>query len=69
MEPEMGAEDFAILARQAPGAMFGLGVRKGEMRLAHNPHFDIDEEALPLGAGILAESAVRYLASAATSPS
>jgi amidohydrolase len=70
VEPEMGGEDFSILAREAPGAMFYLGTkRKGEMRLAHNPHFDIDEEALPIGAAILTESVLRYLASATMSPS
>jgi amidohydrolase len=67
MEPEMGSEDFGILAREAPGAMLYLGTRKkGENRLAHNPHFDIDEEALPIGVALLAESSVRYLTSAAT---
>ncbi|MFQ6001947.1 MAG: M20 family metallopeptidase [Anaerolineae bacterium] len=59
---EMGAEDFSYFLAQAPGAMFDLGIKKGEMRLAHSPHFDLDEEALPIGAAILAESARRYLA-------
>ena len=61
MEPEMGGEDFAFLARKVPGAMFGLGVRKGEIRQAHSPHFDIDEEALPIGVAMLAETAKRLL--------
>jgi len=66
MEPEMGSEDFGILAREAPGAMFYLGTRKdGEKRLAHNPHFDIDEEALPIGVALLAQSVLTYLTSAA----
>jgi len=62
-EPAMGAEDFSYFLAQAPGAMFRLGVKRGEMRPGHSPHFDLDEEALPIGAGILAESARRYLAS------
>ncbi len=62
-EPAMGAEDFSYFLAQAPGAMFRLGVKKGEMRPGHSPHFDLDEEALPIGAAILAESARRYLAS------
>ncbi len=62
-EPSMGTEDFSFFLAQAPGAMFRLGVKKGEMRPGHNPHFDLDEEALPIGAAILAESARRYLAS------
>lgn len=60
-EPEMGGEDFALLAREAPGALFGLGVRKGETRQAHSPHFDIDENALHLGVAMLAETAKRML--------
>jgi len=63
-ESSMGTEDFSFFLAQAPGAMFRLGVKKGEMRPGHNPHFDLDEEALPIGAAILAESARRYLASA-----
>lgn len=63
-EPTMGAEDFSYFLAQAPGAMFRLGIKKGEMRPGHSPHFDLDEEALPIGAAILAESARRYLASA-----
>ena len=62
-EPAMGAEDFGYFLAQAPGAMFRLGVKRGEMRPLHSPHFDLDEEALPIGAAILAESARRYLAS------
>ena len=62
--PEMGAEDFSILASQAPGAMFSLGVKHvgSEMTLQlHSPNFDLDEEALPIGAAIFAETALRYL--------
>jgi amidohydrolase len=63
--PEMGAEDFSILTSQAPGAMFSLGVKPAgsEMTLQlHSPNFDLDEEALPIGAAIFAETARRYLA-------
>ena len=63
-EPEMGAEDFSVLVKKAPGAMFSLGVKhreSKELRKIHSPHFDIDEEALPIGAAILAETARRYL--------
>jgi len=62
---EMGAEDFAILADQAPGAMFSLGVKRVGSEKAlrlHSPEFDIDEAALPIGAAILAGTAHRYLA-------
>lgn len=63
--PEMGAEDFSILASQAPGAFFSLGVKHrgwGKARRLHSSDFDIDEDALPVGAAILAETARRYLA-------
>jgi amidohydrolase len=59
----MGAEDFAYMTQQAPGAMFMLGAAVGDMpRGHHTPVFDIDERALPIGAAILAETARRYLA-------
>jgi len=61
----MGAEDFAYMTQRAPGAMFGLGVRPpgGEARYLHTPTFDLDEDALPIGAAILAETALRYVRS------
>lgn len=61
-KPAMGAEDFAFMARKAPGAMFMLGAKYDEVsRPHHNPNFNIDESVLPLGAAILAETAVRLL--------
>jgi metal-dependent amidase/aminoacylase/carboxypeptidase family protein len=39
--------------------MFNLGARiEGDERHHHNPRFDIDEGCLPIGAAILAESAL-----------
>ena len=63
-QPEMGAEDFSLLAREAPGAMFALGVRRKGSRTTHqlhSPEFDLDEDALPVGVAILAQAARRYL--------
>jgi amidohydrolase len=58
----MGAEDFAFMTQQAPGAMFFLGARiADENRPHHSPVFDIDEQAFPIGAAILAETACRLL--------
>lgn len=59
----MGAEDFAYMTQRAPGAMFGLGVKPpgGDARYLHTPTFDLDEDALPIGAAILAETALRYV--------
>jgi amidohydrolase len=60
--PIMGAEDFAYMAQQAPGAMFMLGAQIGhDNRPHHSPIFDIDEGAMPVGAAVLAETAVRLL--------
>ncbi|MEW5961884.1 MAG: M20 family metallopeptidase [Chloroflexota bacterium] len=60
----MGAEDFAYMSQLAPGAMImvGAGIADGLERPHHTNIFDIDEQALPLGAAILAETARRFLA-------
>jgi IAA-amino acid hydrolase len=60
---EMGGEDFSYFARDAPGCFFWLGAATpGEpKRLHHHPLFDVDERCLPLGAALLAETAIRYL--------
>jgi amidohydrolase len=68
-KPEMGAEDFSVLAAQAPGAMFFLGVKSPCSDRAlqlHSSDFDLDENALPIGATILAEVAQRYLQGASS---
>ncbi|MBL8056750.1 MAG: amidohydrolase [Anaerolineales bacterium] len=62
-EPSMGAEDFSYMTQLAPGAMFRLGTKApgGPPRYVHTPDFDIDEDALPVGAAMLAETALRLL--------
>ncbi len=58
--PSMGSEDFAFYLESAPGAMFRLGSASpsaGDAPL-HTPRFDIDEEALRIGARILARAAI-----------
>ena len=54
--PSMGGEDFAGYLEHVPGAMLRLGVRSGQAGGAplHSPLFDIDEQALTIGAKILA---------------
>ncbi len=61
--PVMKGEDFGILAEHAPGCYVRLGVGfPGEPpRTPHDPHFDLDERALPIGAALLAQTALRYL--------
>jgi amidohydrolase len=62
-EQIMGAEDFAFLAREAPGCFFWLGARiDGDPRSHHSPRFDIDESCLPRGAAVLAAAARSALA-------
>jgi amidohydrolase len=61
---ETGGDDFSFLSDHMPGCYFILGVKiEGEQRMLHSPDFDINEEALPIGAALLAESALRYLES------
>lgn len=62
-EASMGAEDFAFMAQRAPGAMFKLGVQRpgGPARYLHTADFTLDEDALPIGAAILAETALRFV--------
>jgi amidohydrolase len=57
----MGAEDFAILGRQAPGCFFWLGAALDPPRAHHHPAFDIDERALVRGAAVLAACALTTL--------
>jgi amidohydrolase len=60
--PEMGSEDFGYFAQDIPGAMFMLGGEiAGDTRRHHDPMFDIDEACLPIGAAIMAETALRLL--------
>ena len=63
MDKSLGAEDFPEFLRDAPGAMYMLGVRIEDRPLyeLHHPKFDLDERALPVGTAILAETALRFL--------
>jgi amidohydrolase len=60
-EPMMGAEDFAILAREAPGVFLWLGAALPDAREHHNPRFDIDEGVLPVASALLAGMAQALL--------
>ncbi|MEQ1624048.1 MAG: M20 family metallopeptidase [Sediminibacterium sp.] len=56
-EMRMGAEDFGYYTQQIPGCFFRLGVRneaKGIIHNVHTPKFDIDENAIETGIGIMA---------------
>lgn len=59
---ELGAEDFGRFTELAPGAMFALGSESDGFHChLHNPDFDLDEGCLPIGAAVLAETALRFL--------
>ena len=65
-KPSMGSEDYALFAELAPATHLSVGSgRPGEEPpIAHAPHFDIDEDCLPIGAAALAGVAVRFLSAA-----
>lgn len=65
--PLMVSEDFSEFARQVPACFFLLGSANAELGLTaphHNPRFDFDEDALPLGVTLLATTATRFLTGA-----
>ena len=61
-DPMMGAEDFALLLREAPGCFVWLGAALEDPREHHHPNFDIEESALPRGAACPRGRALRALA-------
>ncbi|MFW6135884.1 MAG: M20 metallopeptidase family protein [Chloroflexota bacterium] len=63
-ERTMGSEDAAYLTREIPGCYFFLGSANAERGLDaphHNPHFDFDEDALPIGVAVITEAILRIL--------
>jgi amidohydrolase len=62
--PQMGAEDFAYYQQQMPGFFFFLGVgnpAKQITAMVHTEHFDIDEDALPIGVRAMSTVVIDYL--------
>ena len=60
--PSMGAEDFANYLEWVPGSMFRLGATSDTLGGAplHSSVFDIDEQAMLVGAKILARAVVLW---------
>lgn len=56
---DMGAEDFAFLLQERPGAYLYIG--NGDTPGVHNPGYDFDDEAAPYGASFFATLAERAL--------
>ncbi|MNE67408.1 Peptidase family M20/M25/M40 [compost metagenome] len=61
--PVMGSEDFAYMLEQRPGAYIRLGNGLGEDGgcMVHNPQYDFNDKALPVGAAFWAHLAQSYL--------
>lgn len=62
--PRMGAEDFAYYSREIPACFYRLGTgnpEKGIVSNIHTPTFDIDEDALKIGMGLMAWHAIGEL--------
>ena len=60
----MGAEDFAFYTHHVPGCFFRLGTNRNGTEYTtpvHNPHFDVNEEALMTGMGMMAWCAIQAL--------
>jgi amidohydrolase len=59
----MTAEDMSEFLGRVPGCFFFIGSANAAQGLNaphHNPHFDIDEDVLPLGVTVLAEAALKW---------
>jgi len=65
MDIRMGAEDFAYYTHVMPGCFFRLGTgnpaKPGTQSGLHTAAFDIDEEAMTLGAAMMAAGALGEL--------
>ena len=60
----MSSEDAAVFMQEVPGCYFFLGSANPERGLSaphHNPRFDFDEDALPLGVAVLMHVLAHYL--------
>lgn len=63
-ERTMGSEDAAFFTQELPGCYFFLGSANQERGLDaphHNPRFDFDEDALPIGVAVLMRAVAHYL--------
>lgn len=64
MPIRMGAEDFSAYGHQIPSSFFRLGtgnISKNITATVHNPKFDIDENALTIGAFSMAKMGIQLL--------
>lgn len=63
-EASMAGDDFAYFGERVPSSYFKLGVGNSEIGAVypiHSPRFKADENALPIGAAVMAQAAVDFL--------
>jgi hippurate hydrolase len=61
----MASEDFSFMLEKVPGCYFNIGNGAGEGTCeVHNPGYDFNDEALPLGATVFARLVETRLAAA-----
>jgi hippurate hydrolase len=64
LDMRMSAEDFSFYTHHIPGCFFRIGTNKGNKQFTvpvHNSHFDIDEDAMKTGMGMMAWCAIKAL--------
>ncbi len=64
LEQRMTSEDFSYFAREVPSCLFRLGIVNDEKGIRSNLHtatFDVDEQSLETGMGVMAWFAVEIL--------
>ena len=63
LDIRMTGEDFSHFANAIPGCFYRLGTASPNSDLGksglHTPHFDVDEDSLKLGAGLMAYAATQ----------
>ena len=64
--PSLGGEDFAYMAQAVPGCFVRIGMADGARGSVglHNPHYDFNDDALPIGASFWATLVEQELARA-----
>ncbi len=60
-EPVMPSEDFGEYLKKVPGAFFFVGSGANATPGLHNPQFDFNDEALPIGASVFVQVVENYL--------
>ena len=64
LELRMTAEDFAYFSQQVPSCFYRLGVGNKSLGIdksVHHPEFQIDEQALEIGVGLMAYLVTQHL--------